>query len=271
MPSTKIVTMSNDAESPRKWQPLNPRMRRVLGVLVEKAKTTPDAYPMTLNGIVTGCNQKTNRDPVTSYSEEDVEAALEELRQVGVVAEVQGSGRVPKYRHYAYDWLGVTAVEMAVMTELLLRGEQTLGELRGRAARMEPISDLNALKPILESLKQKQLLIDLSPPGRGQVVSHNLYKDRELPELKARYAGYVPTEEDPAPLASSSAPVPSAPQRAAAPLQGISPPPPAPLPLGITRDMFNELQVDVAELRAEIARLRDQVRALEDKLSQVLS
>jgi uncharacterized protein YceH (UPF0502 family) len=265
--------MSNEVESPRKWQPLNPRMRRVLGVLVEKAKTTPDAYPMTLNGIVTGCNQKTNRDPVTNYSEEDVEAALEELRQVGVVAEVQGTGRVPKYRHYAYDWLGVTAVEMAVMTELLLRGEQTVGELRGRAARMEPIADLNALKPVLESLKQKQLVLDLSPPGRGQVVSHNLYKERELPELKARYANYVASDE-PAESRPAAAPAPpasplsqSAP-RTAASLQGISPPAPPP---GVTRDMFNELQVDVAELRAEVARLRDQVRNLEDKLSQVLS
>jgi uncharacterized protein YceH (UPF0502 family) len=261
--------MSNEVESPRKWQPLNPRMRRVLGVLVEKAKTTPDAYPMTINGIVVGCNQKTNRDPVTNFSDEDVEAALEELRQVGVVAEVQGSGRVPKYRHYAYDWLGVTAVEMAVMTELLLRGEQTVGELRGRAARMEPIADLTALKPVLESLKQKQLVIDLSPPGRGQVVSHNLYKDRELPELKARYANYVASEEPaearPAPAPSASPP--SAPHPTS-PLQGISPPPPPP---GVTRDMFNELQVDVAELRAEVARLRDQVRSLEDKLNQVLS
>lgn len=246
-------------------------MRRVLGVLVEKAKTTPDAYPMTINGIVVGCNQKTNRDPVTNFSEEDVEAALEELRQVGVVAEVQGSGRVPKYRHYAYDWLGVTAVEMAVMTELLLRGEQTVGELRGRAARMEPIADMNALKPVLESLKQKQLIIDLSPPGRGQVVSHNLYKDRELPELKARYANYVTSEEPgesrPAPASAALASPPSAP-RPASPLQGISPPPSPP---GVTRDMFNELEVDVAELRAEVARLRDQVRTLEDKLSQVLS
>jgi uncharacterized protein YceH (UPF0502 family) len=224
---------------------------------------------MTINGIVVGCNQKTNRDPVTNFSDEDVEAALEELRQVGVVAEVQGSGRVPKYRHYAYDWLGVTAVEMAVMTELLLRGEQTVGELRGRAARMEPIADLTALKPVLESLKQKQLVIDLSPPGRGQVVSHNLYKDRELPELKARYANYVASEEPaearPAPAPSASPP--SAPHPTS-PLQGISPPPPPP---GVTRDMFNELQVDVAELRAEVARLRDQVRSLEDKLNQVLS
>lgn len=264
--------MSHEAETTSKWQPLNPRMRRVLGVLVEKAKTTPDAYPMTLNAIVTGCNQKSNRDPVTNYSEEDVVAALDELRQVGAVAEVQGSGRVPKYRHYAYEWLGVTAPEMAVMTELMLRGAQTLGELRGRAARMAPIADMNALKPIVDSLKTKQLLIELSPPGRGQVVSHNLYKDRELPELKARFAGYVATEieEDSSRPATQSGAAIAPPTAAGASpsLTRISAPAPPP---GVTRDMFNELQVDVAELRSEVARLRDQIRSLEDKLSQVMS
>ncbi len=125
-----------------KWRPLSPRQRRIAGVLVEKAKTTPDAYPMTLNSLRTGCNQKSNRDPQMDLTEGEVEEALEELREMGAVGEVQGSGRALKYRHYLYDWLGVDKVEMAVMVELLLRGEQTVGELRGRAARMEPIADL---------------------------------------------------------------------------------------------------------------------------------
>src|SRR5436190_5378291 len=189
--------MSTDAtastvEAPRRWQPLSHRQRRVFGVLVEKAKTTPDAYPMTLNGIVVGCNQKSNREPQMNLSSDEVEQVLEELRGMGAVTEVQGSGRVAKYRHHAYEWLGIEKTELAVMTELMLRGEQTLGELRGRAARMEPISDLNALKPVVDSLLKKGLMIELTPHGRGQIISHGLYKERELNELKTRFAGYVP-------------------------------------------------------------------------------
>jgi uncharacterized protein len=239
--------------SEKKWQPLNSRQRRVLGVLIEKAKTTPDAYPMTLNAIVAGCNQKSNREPVMELSPEDVEQVLEELRAIGVVTEVQGQGRVAKYRHHAYEWLGIENLESAVMTELLLRGEQTLGELRGRSARMGAIPDLVALKPIVDSLLAKGLLIELTPPGRGQVVSHNLYKERELAELKARSAGHVP------PAASSDDA--EAGSRVAATSLGVGRPPgsgtPAPQ---VTRDMFSELQLELAQLRSEVARLREQVQ-----------
>src|SRR4029078_5468653 len=141
------MSSENQSESPQ-WKPLNSRQRRVLGVLVEKAKTVPESYPMTVNGIVSGSNQKSNREPQMELTQEDVEQLLEELRGLGAVTEVQGSGRVLKYRHHAYEWLGVTAVELAVMTELLLRGEQTLGDLRARAARMEPIADQGALKAV---------------------------------------------------------------------------------------------------------------------------
>src|SRR5918996_705209 len=165
----------SSAQLPRNWQPLSLRQRRVFGVLVEKAKTTPDAYPMTINGLVAGCNQKSNREPVMNLNQDEVEQVLEELRGMGAVTEVQGSGRVAKYRHHAYEWLGVEKTELAVMTELLLRGEQTLGELRGRAARMEPIADVAALKPVVDGLVKKGLMIELTGPGRGQIVSHNLY------------------------------------------------------------------------------------------------
>src|SRR4051812_15438847 len=189
--------MSTDAtattpDAPRLWQPLTMRQRRVFGVLIEKAKTTPDVYPMTINGLVSGCNQKSNREPQMNLSSDDVEQVLEELRGMGAVTEVQGSGRVAKYRHHAYEWLGVEKTELAVMTELMLRGEQTLGELRGRAARMEPVADLAALKPVVDSLVKKGLMVELTPPGRGQVVSHGLYKERELAEVKARFAGHIP-------------------------------------------------------------------------------
>lgn len=259
---------SQPAAAPRKWQVLSSRQRRVLGVLVEKAKTTPDAYPMTVNALVSGSNQKNNREPHTSYSPEEVEQALEELRAIGAVTEVQGSGRVPKYRHHAYDWLGVEKTELAVMTELLLRGEQTLGELRGRAARMEPIADTAALKPVVDGLLKKGLMIELTAPGRGQIVSHNLYKEREINELKARFAGYVPpaaaSDDDDAP---TGGPIGTAGPAVAAKVANTG----MPVPVGPTKDEFAELEVEVAELRAEFARLRETVSRLESKIESLLS
>lgn len=245
-----------DGNAPR-WQGMNSRQRRVVGVLVEKAKTTPDAYPMTINGITTGSNQKTNREPLMNLSADDVEQLLDELRGLGAVIEVQGSGRVAKYKHLMYEWLGVDKIELAVMAELLLRGEQTVGELRGRAARMEPIADLAALKPVLESLMKKNLVISLSPEGRGQMVSHNLYKDRELVELRARYAGYTAPPESPA-----DEPARPVTPSTAVPARPISAPPSA----GVTKDMFAELELEVHALRADVARLRDELRSLQADL-----
>jgi uncharacterized protein YceH (UPF0502 family) len=235
-----------------KWQPLNSRQRRLLGVLVEKAKTTPDVYPMTVNGLVTGANQKSNRDPVMTLDSDEVEKVLEELRAVGAVTEVQGTGRTLKYRHQMYEWLGVDKVESAVMTELLLRGEQTLGDLRARASRMEPIADLATLKQIVDSLLAKNLMIELTPPGRGQVVSHNLYKERELPELRAQYANHKGGDSEAPP--SSNLPV----------IDSHSPAPSRPVSSGVvTRDMFAELEVEVAEMRAELARIRERLTKIE--------
>jgi len=257
----------------RKWQPLSSKQRRVLGVLVEKAKTTPDGYPMTINGLVSGSNQKSNREPQTAYNVEEIEQTLEELRMVGVVTEVQGSGRVPKYRHHAYEWLGVDKHELAVMTELLLRGEQTLGELRGRASRMESIADTAALKPIVQSLLQKGLMIELTPAGRGQIVSHSLYKERELSELKTRFAGYMPPSaqgDDDGPSGSSamgpSAVMGTAGAAIAAKVAAAG----GSLPSSVTKDEFSELSIEVAELRAEVSRLRETVGKLETKIESLL-
>jgi len=248
--------MSDTDEKKPQWQPLNSRQRRVFGVLVEKAKTTPDAYPMTLNGIVTGCNQKSNREPLMTLTPEDVEQILDELRSMSAVTEVQGSGRVAKYRHHAYEWLGVDKYEISVMTELLLRGEQTLGDLRARAARMEPIADQAALKQIVDGLLKKNLMVELTPPGRGQIVTHNLYKEREIAELGAQYKNHVAPErsyEEDRPAAS--APRPSTP--------AVSIGPAVPQVRGVTADDFAELRVEVTELQADVARLREQVRQLE--------
>ncbi len=173
-----------------RWCALSCIQRRVAGVLVEKSKTTPDVYPMTLNGIKTASNQKSNRSPQLDLREEQVEQALYDLRQLGAVIEVHSGGRVPKFKHQLYEWMGVDAAGLAVMAELLLRGEQTLGELRGRASRMTKIADLGELRPIIASLVQHRLVIPLTPSGRGQIVTHGLYKPDEIEELKSRFPAF---------------------------------------------------------------------------------
>ena len=174
-------------ENNSQWKPLTPVQRRVAGVLIEKSKTTPDSYPMSLNGVKTASNQKSNRSPKMDLPEHEVDETLYELRHMGAVIEVHSGGRVPKYKHQFYDWLGVSNVELAVMGELLLRGEQTLGDLRARASRMSKIDGMTELKPIIAELVEKNLVVELTPPGRGQVVTHNLYQPNELDRLKSEY------------------------------------------------------------------------------------
>ncbi len=249
------------------WKPLDARQRRVLGVLIEKAKTTPAAYPITVNALVTGCNQKNNRDPLTALDDIDVEKALDQLRTLGVVSELDWLGRVPKYKHHAYEWLGVSKPEIAVMTELLLRGAQPLGDLRARAARMEPIADLAALKPIVDALLERGLMIELSAPGRGQMVSHNLYLPQELAELKAQHSGHtrpqVSVESDEP--TSQHSPATSPPP---ANMQSVLLRPTSDTTAsGPTADMFARLAAEVAELRAEVARLRERIHEIEARLS----
>ncbi|WP_169977107.1 YceH family protein [Tautonia rosea] len=201
----------SDASNPpeRRWSPLSLRERRVLGVLVEKQKTTPDVYPMSIAGIVTGCNQKSNRDPVTSYDADDVEEILIGLRKKGAAIQVEGSGRVEKWRHNLYEWLDLKGqgVAMAVLAELMLRGAQTVGELRGRAARMDPIPDLETLQPILEKLAELGLVVFLTPPGqrRGVTVTHGLMPPEELERVRQSVASASDRDDDePRPTRSSS-------------------------------------------------------------------
>ena len=213
--------MSSELQDPKttsapRWKQISATERRVLGALVEKAKTTSENYPLSLNALRTACNQKNNRFPQTQLEEPQVEEALDSLRGAGAVLLVQGDSRVDRYRHLAYEWLGVDKVELAVMAELLLRRAQTVGELRG-AARMEPIKDLGELQPILRSLEEKRLIIYLSPPGRGAVVTHTLYLDRELEKVRREASALaaaaandttVAEERESAPLRPQHRPVP---------------------------------------------------------------
>src|SRR5688572_14511906 len=114
--------------------------RRVLGTLVEKGLTTPEYYPLTLKALTTGCNQKNNRDPVSSYSEDEVAEVLDQLREMGLAAVVHTeSGRTERFRHYLRKRFALSEPQVAILTELLLRGPQQLGELRTRASRMVSI------------------------------------------------------------------------------------------------------------------------------------
>ena len=182
----------------RTWVPLTPRERRILGVLVEKAKTTPDVYPMTISALVSGSNQKSNRDPVTNYDSDDVEEILQALRKKGAAVMIEGSGRVARWKHTLYDWLKVSKLELAVVAELMLRGPQTEGDLRARASRMEPLPDLPALQGVLDALALRGLIKYLSPPGqkRGVIVTHGLYPTEEAERVRLAFANMPAVEED---------------------------------------------------------------------------
>lgn len=160
--------------------------RRVLGVLVEKAKTTPDAYPLSINALVTGCNQKSNRDLVMNLSDLDAEEALASCQQKGLAIKITG-GRVVRWRHNLYEAWKVNKVELAVLGELLLRGPQTEGALRGRASRMEPIEDVDALRAVLRPMAERHLIVYLTPEGRrGTVLTHGFHATDELEHLRSR-------------------------------------------------------------------------------------
>jgi uncharacterized protein len=272
--------MSVEAESsalhtsPR-WQPLEAIERRILGVLIEKAKTTPENYPLSLNALRAGCNQKSNRSPLMQLEEPQIEEALERLRQVKAVSEVQGGARVDRYRHLAYEWLGVEKVELAVMAELLLRGSQTVGELRGRAARMEPIKDLHELQPTLDTLEKKGLIQYLTPHGRGAIVTHTLYLEREMDKVR-REAGAMHAASDVPERAhvEGQSPAVTSPR----PAQPSGQPPSAASPSPASRtdsanwgEQINVLREELNTLKRELAAVRTEFDSAAQQLRDDLA
>lgn len=254
-------TQSSSGSSQPKWESLGSVERRVVGVLIEKAKTTPDAYPLTLNSLCNGCNQKSNRFPMMQLEPEEVEEALEKLRQKGAVFVVQGSGRAEKFRHNMYEWLGVSKQEIAVIAELLLRGEQSQGELRARAARMEPIQSLSELNPIVQTLKERGLIVPLTPEGRGHILTHNLYKPKEMEKLQAKYAQGSPTYAN---MPSTTANTPIVPAVDIPSSSTTTPTQASPA----TDEMVDSLQRENEDLRTRVADLDSQVADLTDRVEQ---
>jgi uncharacterized protein YceH (UPF0502 family) len=185
--------------------------RRILGVLVEKQKTSKsaDSYPLTLNSLVLGCNQKSNRDPVLDLDEYEVEQGIASLQKKGLVVRITG-GRAERFKHTLYETWTRVGAELAVLAELLLRGPQTKGDLRVRATRMDPIDTLDILEGILQPLVARRLVVYLTDPDRrGAVLTHGFHTPDELARQKAIAANApasvlevdVPVVRSPAPSA----------------------------------------------------------------------
>lgn len=144
---------------------------RVLGCLVEKDLATPEYYPLTLNALTNACNQKSNRHPVMLLEETDVVRALDSLRQKQLAHQSAEGIRSAKYCHNLEGVLNLDPEELAIIAELLLRGPQTVGELRNRAERMQPVGDLQAVEEMLQNLMEREepLVIRLPrQPGRKE-------------------------------------------------------------------------------------------------------
>jgi uncharacterized protein YceH (UPF0502 family) len=156
---------------------LNPVEIRVLGALIEKQRTTPDAYPLSLNGLRAACNQATNRDPVVDYDEATIREALTRLgrRRLTRLTSTQGS-RAAKFRHLLDEALGLGGDDQAVLAVLMLRGAQTPGELRSRTERLHPFADAAALQQVLERLIDRELVerLDRRPGQKEERYAHRL-------------------------------------------------------------------------------------------------
>jgi len=127
----------------------------VLGTLIEKESTTPEYYPMTLNSLVAACNQKTNRWPVTDYDESDVQGGLEQLRARGFAAAITGGGRVTKFAQRYTEKVNLGRRETAILCVLMLRGQQTVGEIKGRSERIYAFADLDETETVLHRMMER--------------------------------------------------------------------------------------------------------------------
>jgi uncharacterized protein len=247
---------------------------RVLGCLLEKQRTTPDAYPLSLNALRLACNQATNRDPVTEYDEAVIRDALHRLSRRRWARLASGAGsRAPKYRHLLDEALGLPEDELAVLCVLMLRGPQTPGELKQRTERLHPLADLSAVLDALERLIGRELAERLPrrPGQKEERYTHLLGDDEAEPRAAAPAAAPAampaPARDDgdfegaaaPA-TASPAAAVPAAP---AVPAPAAAPPAAAPAGAAPTPDpRVARLEDEVAALRADLDALRASLDAL---------
>ena len=206
--------------------PLSLLETRVLGTLFEKQLTVPDSYPLTLNALVSGCNQKTSRSPVMEATDAEVQASVDNLRRLNLVMETSG-GRVARYSHNLDRVLQVPAQSAALLASLMLRGPQTAGELRISCERLHRFSDISAVQGFLEELAAR-------PAGPLVVELARLPGARE--NRWAHLLSGTPQQETPA--SASSAPVASCDAEVAA-----------------LKERITRLEAEVAILKAQVARL----------------
>lgn len=221
--------------------PLTANEIRVLGSLIEKDITTPDYYPMSLNALINACNQKNNREPVTSLNESEVREALDGLQNQGLAGPAHGAdSRVTKFEHRAYEKLNLGRREIAVLCVLLLRGAQTPGELRGRTERLYNFTDLSDVQSTL------QRLIDRDPPLVRVLPRQPGTKEARYIQLLGGsfQTGDVPGEET---------------QQAQSSLRDPGFVPPSHEPATPTNHArLEQLETEVVQLRQEIADLKQQ-------------
>jgi uncharacterized protein YceH (UPF0502 family) len=232
---------------------LDSLQQRILGVLIEKEMTVPDAYPLTVNALVTGCNQKNNRDPVLQVEDFDVEGALRALMDDGwVTRRERDGGRTMRYAHEAAQQLGVEAADLALLAELMLRGPQAPGALKTRASRMAPLGSAEAIEARLAAMAARPVpyVVLLPRRPREQQARWGHLLDGRAPEdaLAAWAAG------ESAPAAAPAPPPP----RAAAP----GPTPPARAAEG---PQVADLEARVADLEREVADLGERLGRLEGR------
>lgn len=243
---------------------IEPLEARVLGVLIEKELTTPDGYPLTLNSLTLGANQKNNRDPVLDVMEGEVNVALQKLIRRGFVGSVHPMGsRVEKYRHNANALLELDTPHVAVLAELLLRGPQQPGELRGRIARMTSCDSLERLNELLRPMLERGLVVrlDPSPGSRAERYAQKLAPD-------AHPLNAVPSA--PVRLATTSS-APHAPSAPAAAAYTSAPAAPARDPrVGPLEEKVEAQDKRIAELEGQVGRLRRQLDHLAWQLGKKL-
>jgi hypothetical protein len=227
---------------------LTPPEQRVLGCLIEKRWTTPDQYPLSLNGLRLACNQSTNRDPVTRYDESTVREAAQRLCLYGLARLASGHGsRATKYRHLAEEALGLGREELAVLAVLLLRGPQTPGELKARTERMAALGSLDEVELVLQTLGEREYARRIGRrPGQKE--------DRFEHLLGGAAGGDGAMPPEPETFVSSS--------EIQAPVSTPGPSPiPAPSPPasedGVLADRVAALEAEVATLRSELEELRE--------------
>ena len=222
---------------------------RVLGALIEKRRTTPDAYPLSVNALRLACNQSTNRDPVVDYDEHTILDALEHLGRRGWTRLASGAGsRARKYRHLFDDALDLADDELALLCVLMLRGPQTPGELKQRTDRLHGFADLAALEETLEVLIARDLAVRLPRrPGQKEQRYVQLLDGGEDGEpVTSVAAAATPPHGDP--LAGETTPTPVAGAAALAPGPAALPPE--------VEERIDSLERQVAELSAELSALR---------------